>query len=154
MQYDKSSQFSLSLADTVDKKPIVVVVLCWCNWIAILFLTNTISALFQGDLISTKVFPKSKTNVHCLSAGLSMSKTPYVQSNIKSKTTKKDLPKWGTATDDAWTTTRQTCDGLTAEERVVLDASLPEVLAWVSRAEVELDCVFVVTLSHINVRLQ
>jgi len=60
----------------------------------------------------------------------------------------KDLPKWRSATDDPWSTTRQALDGLAAEERVMLDTPLPEVLARVPRAEVELDRVFVVTLSH------
>jgi len=61
---------------------------------------------------------------------------------------KRDLPERGAATDDARSVTRQTFDGLTAEERVVLDASLPEVLARVTGTEVELHRVLVVTLSY------
>jgi len=63
------------------------------------------------------------------------------------------LPERGTAADD--TTSRPTSFGIllgrvTPEERVVLDAALPEILRPIAWQKVELDGIFAVQLPHVN----
>ena len=57
-------------------------------------------------------------------------------------------PEGRAATDDARLVARLPLCDLTAEEGVVFDAFLPEVLAGVARVEVELDRVLVVALRN------
>ena len=61
-------------------------------------------------------------------------------------------PEGRAATDDARLVARLPLCDLTAEEGVVLDAFLPEVLAGVARVEVELDRVLVVALPNKHTR--
>ena len=55
-------------------------------------------------------------------------------------------PERGASADDPRSVSRKSLDSLTAEESVMLDAALPEVLARIPRLKVELDRVLVVAL--------
>lgn len=61
-----------------------------------------------------------------------------------------DEPEGRASTDHACLVARLALGDLTAEEGMMLDAFLPEVLARVARVEVELDCILVVTLQQRN----